>query len=24
VCLSTGTGWSCGNLPATIYNPGVE
>jgi VCBS repeat protein/astacin (peptidase family M12A) len=22
VCFSTGSGWSCGNLPATIYNPG--
>ncbi len=24
VCFSTGAGWSCSNLPATIYNPGVE
>jgi V8-like Glu-specific endopeptidase len=22
VCLSTGSGWSCGNWPATIYNSG--
>lgn len=24
VCLSTGSGWSCSNQPAAIYNPGVE
>lgn len=24
VCFSTGTGWSCSNIPATLYNPGVE
>src|SRR5262249_10011427 len=23
VCFSTGTGWSCQNIPATILNPGV-
>jgi hypothetical protein len=24
VCFSTGSGWDCHNIPATIYNPGVE
>jgi len=24
VCFSTGAGWSCSNIPATLYNPGVE
>lgn len=22
VCLSTGTGWNCSNVPAAVYNPG--
>jgi hypothetical protein len=24
VCFSTGSGWSCSNILATRYNPGVE
>jgi hypothetical protein len=24
VCFSTGSGWNCSNIPATLYNPGVE
>jgi hypothetical protein len=24
VCFSTGAGWSCANIPAALYNPGVE